>query len=57
VLERQGNGTKLVQSEEFTGLLAGKLTQDVLKETANQMMAMNTALKQRAESLSKTENQ
>ncbi len=52
LLERQGNGTHLIQSEEFTGLLAGRLTQSVLCVTSNQMEAMNAALKQRSESLS-----
>jgi hypothetical protein len=54
-LEKQGNKTHLVQSEEFTGLLVGKLTQGILNETSDQMKAMNAALKQRSESLSKTE--
>jgi hypothetical protein len=55
LLERQGNGTQLIQSEEFTGLLVGKLTQGVLSETRDQMKAMNIALKQRSEALSTTE--
>ena len=54
-LEKQGNMTHLIQSEEFTGLLAGKLTQGVLRETSAQMTAMNTALKQRSESRSETQ--
>lgn len=56
LLEGQGNKTHLIQGEEFTGLLAGKLTQGVLRETSEQMKAMNIALKQRSESLSTTEN-
>jgi hypothetical protein len=55
LLEQQGNETHLIQSEEFSGLLPGKLTEGVLRETSAQMNAMNTALKQRSESLSKTE--
>jgi hypothetical protein len=54
LLEQQGNRTHLVQSELFTGLLVGKLTQGILSETADQMHAMNEALKQRAESVSPT---
>jgi hypothetical protein len=52
VLERSGKGTQLIQSEEFTGLLAGKLTRGVLTETVEQMEAMNLALKQRSEAFS-----
>ena len=55
LLEKQGDNTHLIQSEEFTGLLAGKLTQGVIRETSDQMKAMNVALKQRSESLSKIE--
>jgi hypothetical protein len=57
LLEKQGNETHFIQSEEFTGLLAGKLAQGVLRETSDQMKAMNIALKQRSEPLSKTESQ
>jgi len=52
VLERSGRGTQLIQSEEFSGLLAGSLTQGVLRETVEQMEAMNLALKQRSEAFS-----
>jgi hypothetical protein len=55
LFEQQGNETHLIQSEQFSGLLAGKLTEGVLRETSAQMNAMNTALKQRSESLSTTE--
>jgi hypothetical protein len=55
LLEKQGDKTHLIQSEQFTGLLAGRLTQGVIRETSDQMKAMNVALKQRSESLSKTE--
>jgi hypothetical protein len=51
LLEQQGDGTHLVQSEQFSGLLVGKLTQGVLRETSDQMKAMNTALKERCASL------
>jgi hypothetical protein len=54
LLEKLGNQTHLIQSEEFTGLLVGKLTEGVLRETSAQMTAMNIALKQRSESMSKT---
>jgi hypothetical protein len=50
-LERRGEGTDLIQSEEFTGLLAGRLTAGILRETAAQMNGMNSALKQRTELL------
>jgi len=52
LLVPQGSRTQLIQSEEFTGLLAGRLTKGILQDTAEQMNAMNTALKQRCESLS-----
>lgn len=53
VLEARGNRTHLVQSEQFTGLLAGKMTDSILQETAREMKAMNDALKNRVESISK----
>ena len=56
LLEKLGNGTQLAQSEEFTGLLAGKLTQGELRATSDQMKAMNIALKERAESLPTTQS-
>ena len=56
LLEKQGDKTHLIQSEEFTGLLAGKLTQSVLRETCEQMKTMNIGLKQRSESLSRMQN-
>jgi hypothetical protein len=55
LLEKQGNQTHLIQSEQFTGLFVGKLTQGILNETSDQMNAMNTALKQRSETLFQTE--
>ena len=49
VLEAAGSQTRFVQSETFTGLLAGRLTQGVLSSTLTSMQAMNNALKQRVE--------
>lgn len=54
-LEQIGGKTHLVQSEEFTGLLVGKLTQPLLKATSDQMNSLNLALKRRAEVLPKAE--
>jgi hypothetical protein len=48
-LEAQNNGTHFIQTESFSGLLAGKLTADAVKETEQGMRAMNLALKGRAE--------
>jgi hypothetical protein len=42
-------GTHLEQTESFSGLLVGRLTNDVIKETQRKFQAMNAALKQRAE--------
>ena len=50
-LEASGNRTHFIQSEQFTGILVGKLAEDALKETAGSMKAMNVALKARAEAL------
>jgi len=52
VLEAVGNKTRFIQSETFTGILAGALTESVLKDTVNSMHAMNDALKKRAELVS-----
>ena len=57
VLENRGQQTHFVQSEKFTGLFAGRLTQDILRETAGRMRAMNVALKTRAEALPKADAQ
>ncbi|CAE6837221.1 hypothetical protein LMG22931_07088 [Paraburkholderia nemoris] len=43
------NGTHLEQTETFSGLLAGRLTKDVIQETRREFQAMNTAVKRRAE--------
>lgn len=50
-LEVSGNRTHFIQSEQFTGILVGKLSEDALKDTAESMKAMNAALKARAEAL------
>ena len=57
VLENRGEQTHFVQSEKFTGLFAGRLTQEILRETASRMQAMNVALKIRAEALPKSDAQ
>ncbi|HIH2750407.1 TPA: SRPBCC family protein [Burkholderia lata] len=42
--------TLVEQSERFTGLLAGRLTESIVRDTQAQFQAMNTALKRRVES-------
>ena len=42
-------GTRLEQTESFSGLLVGRLTKDVAEETQRNFQAMNAALKQRVE--------
>jgi hypothetical protein len=42
-------GTRLEQTESFSGLLVGRLTKDVIEETQRNFQAMNIAVKQRAE--------
>jgi hypothetical protein len=54
VLEPQGGKTRFVQSETFSGVLAGKLTDGVLAGTAAGMRAMNRALKVRVEAAAKS---
>lgn len=49
LLEGSGSRTHFVQSENFTGLLAGRLSQGIVRETAAHMEAMNVALKTRVE--------
>jgi len=51
ILEGKGGRTHFVQSEKFTGLFSGKITQGILEETAGHMRAMDQALKVRAEAL------
>lgn len=50
-LEASGTGTRLVQSERFSGGLVGRLTDPLLDDTLDQMKAMNLALKQRVEAV------
>lgn len=52
-LSAVAGGTRLEQSERFTGLLAGRLTKDVIEDTRQNFQAMNVALKKRAESASR----
>jgi hypothetical protein len=54
VLQAAGNKTRFVQGETFTGILAGKLTDDVLQSTIASMQAMNVALKKRVEQVSRS---
>jgi hypothetical protein len=46
----EGGGTRLIQSERFSGLLVGRLTDRLLRDTLPGFVAMNQALKQRVES-------
>jgi hypothetical protein len=49
-LESDGGRTHLIQAERFSGLLAGKLSDSILRKTQCGFVAMNEALKERAES-------
>ena len=50
VLENAGNGqTKLIHGEHFGGLLRGMILNKIGEETEKSFVAMNRALKQRAE--------
>ncbi len=49
VLEPTAEGTKFIQREEFTGILAGLLIKMIGKATREGFEAMNHALKDRAE--------
>ncbi|MBZ5794477.1 SRPBCC domain-containing protein [Burkholderia contaminans] len=42
-------GTHLEQTERFSGLLVGRLTNDVIEDTRRNFLAMNAAIKQRVE--------
>lgn len=42
-------GTRFEQTESFSGLLAGRLTTDVIEQTRRKFQAMNVAVKQRVE--------
>ncbi|HEX7911911.1 MAG TPA: SRPBCC domain-containing protein [Paraburkholderia sp.] len=54
VLQAVGTRTRFIQSETFTGIFAGTLTDKVLQRTIGSMQAMNVALKNRVERLSRT---
>ena len=49
-LESDGHRTHLIQSERFSGLLVGRLTNSILDKTEEGFAAMNAAVKERAES-------
>lgn len=49
ILEPSGDGTKFIQREEFTGILAGLLIRMIGAATREGFEAMNYALKDRAE--------
>jgi hypothetical protein len=49
-LESDGRRTHLFQAERFSGVLVGRLSNGILRETQRGFVAMNQALKQRAES-------
>jgi hypothetical protein len=49
-LESDGHRTHLIQSERFSGLLVGRLTDSTLHQTEEGFAAMNKAVKERAES-------
>ena len=49
LLEDQEGRTHFVQSENFSGLLVGRLTRGILRDATGQMMAKNAALKERCE--------
>ncbi len=53
-LEEQGEYTRLIQSERFTGIFAGRLTGSIISDTAEAMAAMNRALKARVEAPAQT---
>lgn len=48
-LENANGGTHFVQTEHFSGLLVGKMTENVIAETEHNFQAMNAAVKQRVE--------
>jgi hypothetical protein len=49
-LESSGARTHLIQDERFSGLLVGGLSESILRKTQRGFVAMNEALKERAES-------
>jgi hypothetical protein len=54
ILEAQGEYTHVVQTETFSGILAGQLMRGIIDETVAAMQDMNRALKVRAESIAET---
>jgi hypothetical protein len=54
VLEAQDEYTRVIQTETFSGVLAGQLTRGIIDETVATMQDMNRALKVRAESIAET---
>ncbi len=48
-LESDGLRTHLIQTERFSGLLVGRLSNGILRKTQRGFVAMNEALKKRAE--------
>ena len=44
------DGTRLEQTERFSGLLVGRLTKDIIEDTRRNFNVVNTAVKQRVES-------
>jgi hypothetical protein len=54
ILEAQGEYTHVVQTETFSGILAGQLMRGIIDETIAAMQDMNRALKVRAESITET---
>jgi hypothetical protein len=49
-LESDGRRTRVIQAERFSGLLVGGLSDSILRKTQRGFVAMNEALKERAES-------
>jgi hypothetical protein len=49
-LESEGGRTHLIQAEKFSGLLVGRLSVGILRNTRRGFVAMNEALQTRAES-------
>ncbi|WP_404935535.1 SRPBCC family protein [Paraburkholderia sp. DHOC27] len=48
-LTAASGGTRLEQTESFSGLLVGRLTKDAIEETRRNFQAMNAAVKRRVE--------
>ena len=50
ILESDGESTHVIQTETFSGILAGRLMRGIIDETVEAMREMNYALKTRVES-------